>query len=65
MSMLTFLLLFDVPCLSDCADGVGVPLENGGADMLEQNSQELQQNGIFLLLLVVEIVVAATYSGNH
>jgi hypothetical protein len=65
MSMLTFLLLFDVPCLSDCVDGVGVPLENGGADMLEQNSQELQQNGIFLLLLVVEIVVAATYSGNH
>jgi hypothetical protein len=31
MSMLTFLLLFDVPCLSDCVDGVGVPLENGGA----------------------------------
>jgi hypothetical protein len=31
-------------------------------DMLEQNSQELQQNGNFLLMMVVEIVVAATYS---
>jgi hypothetical protein len=30
--------------------------------MLEQNSQELQQNGNFLLMMVVEIVVAATYS---
>jgi hypothetical protein len=34
-------------------------------DMLEQNSQELQQNGNFLLLIVVEIMVAATYLWNY